>query len=276
MNESSTLPTGAIKLVSWNVNGLRSIVSKNFSSLIQDVCPDVLCLQETKIHYELSMEFGILLGSNHQSSFNCADKKGYSGVATFVDKRLLGGQRDLPEASMGSGEGRILASSVGPYTLYNIYFPSGTSGEDRQDYKYKFLDAIYEHLSDLSPSQRSNLIICGDFNICHRDIDIHHPREAERRGLSGFLPEERKWMDMFCDLGFIDTFRLVHGPKESIYSWWTYRAGARAKNLGWRIDYFFVSKELKDMVVGADILTHVGGSDHCPVTLEMKIYTHRE
>lgn len=257
-----------MKIVTWNVNGIRAILRKGLKETIKELAPDVLCLQETKIDETLSDEvFKEICGSYH---FSSAIKKGYSGVATFIlNEELSGVQLDT---QLGIDkfdlEGRLIVSDLGEVLLYNIYFPSGTSGEERQGYKYEFLDAISDHISALSKKDRERLVVCGDFNICHLDIDIHHPKEAERRMLSGFLPEERRWIDSFIGNGFTDSFRHFNQAGDN-YTWWTYRANARAKNLGWRIDYILVANPLATKLKSAQIYSHIEGSDHCPVGVDI-------
>ena len=263
-----------VKLVCWNVNGIRSAHGKGLTSYLEKSAPDIICLQETKAHLaQLSAEQASPLG--YTGVFVDAEKKGYSGVATLW-RTDLKHPNLTPEKSairFGIGdptfdrEGRFVISDHKKFLLYNIYFPSGTSGDARQAYKYRFLDAFYNHLAALPKADRDRLVICGDFNICHREIDIHHPKEATKRQLTGFLPEERAWIDRFIQLGFVDCFRLIHGDQTQAYTWWSFRANSRAKNLGWRIDYFFVSTALADKVLGAEIESSVTGSDHCPINL---------
>lgn len=261
-----------MKLISWNVNGLRAVQKKGFAEFVKKEKPDILCLQETKIGRESLDKVDTSL-KGYFSHFSSAVKPGYSGVASYfkdgskVDEKKIG--FGIKEKKFDD-EGRFLISHHKDFVLYNIYFPSGTSGEIRQDFKYKFLNKLFKHIEKLPKATRDKLIICGDYNICHKEIDIHHPDKAEKLELSGFLPDERKWMDKFADAGFVDTFRHVNGEKKGIYSWWSYRAGARKKNLGWRIDYFFVADKLKKKIKDAKILTKVEGSDHCPIVLELK------
>ncbi len=261
-----------MKLLSWNVNGLRSVLAKGFSGVVKKEGPDVVCLQETKIQDAHIKPLAAELPPGVWE-YSFAAKKGYSGVATLSTPgaHLL----TLRDRGIGNknfdSEGRFLISAHPEFTLYNIYFPSGTMGDERQAFKYRFLDAFHRHLSELPAASRERLVLCGDFNICHREIDIHHPVEATKRKLTGFLPDERKWMSSLCELGFVDCFRHVHGDAPGKYTWWTFRAGARKKNLGWRIDYFFVSKKLAKKIRGAEILSEVEGSDHCPITLELDI-----
>lgn len=257
-----------MKLISWNVNGIRSIYKKGFDSFLQLTQPDICCLQETKID-EKSLPQLTEISGNYESYFSCAKKPGYSGLATFTKTKLKSPIVSSIQQPQFDNEGRFLFTDHNSFLLYNTYFPSGTTGDVRQDFKYQFLESFLNHVHALSKKDKDRLVICGDFNICHREIDIHHPDVATKRELSGFLPEERAWIDTLLDLGFVDSYRHVHGDKADRYSWWTYRAGARPKNLGWRIDYFFVSKALSSRIVDADLLTEVGGSDHCPISLTL-------
>lgn len=261
-----------MKIISWNVNGLRSVISKGLAKFIEQERPDILCLQETKISPEVveSLDKYKLPG---EWTYSHAIKKGYSGVATAVIRktnskittRISGvGDRLLDQ------EGRILISTHKEFTLYNVYFPSGTSGEIRQNLKYRFLNKFKKKLAALPSRELNKLIICGDFNICHKEIDIHHPIEATKRKLTGFLPDERKWMDEFAAIGFTDTFRKFHSNLPYQYTWWSSRSGARKKNLGWRIDYFFVGKNIAKRLRDAKILADVQGSDHCPTLISLK------
>ena len=258
-----------MKLYCWNVNGLRAVYKKGFLDFLKYESPDILCLQETKASPE-QLSSQELNPPGYKSAFSSAVKKGYSGVAVYY-------RQDLEIKILAKGinierfdsEGRFLIFKINDYIIYNIYFPSGTTGAERQQFKYEFLDALFEHLQQLTKKEREKIIICGDYNICHKDIDIHHPRQAEKLELSGFLPAEKAWMDKFAESGFTDSFRYVHGIEKKLYSWWSYRAGARAKNLGWRIDYFFVATKLKEQIKNADILSNYLGSDHCPVMLDI-------
>jgi exodeoxyribonuclease-3 len=262
-----------MRILSWNVNGLRSAYQKGFHQLLNVENPDIVCLQETKMQESQFSALTELTSFGHWY-FSSAEKKGYSGVAIGVNNKLHG---TLILEGNGIGlsefdsEGRFLIMRHPSFVLYNIYFPSGTSGEERQQFKYRFLDAFASHIESLPAEDRKRLVVCGDFNICHREIDIHHPEKATKLGLTGFLPEERKWMDRFCDLGFVDTFRHVHGDITQQYSWWSFRAGSRKKNLGWRIDYIFTSQELAPHATSAALRQNVLGSDHCPALLELEL-----
>jgi exodeoxyribonuclease III len=253
-----------MKLISWNVNGLRSVSQKGFLDFVRKEKPDILCLQETKAQ-ERQINHEDIVPEEYIAAFSSASKAGYSGVATYIHSQH---KSEISKPLTGIGirkfdeEGRFLIHRHKHFLLYNVYIPSGTTGDTRQDFKYKFLDVFRRHLTALPKADFSKLIICGDFNICHRDIDIHHPEEATKRGLSGFLPKERKWLDEFIKLGFVDSFRLINGDVKGVYSWWSFRAGARKKNLGWRIDYFLVAKALAKKVRGAAIESTVTGSDH--------------
>ncbi len=262
-----------MKLVCWNVNGIRAVRKKGFADFVRRTKADFISIQEPKVGRGQVEEVDISI-PGYQHYFSLAEKKGYSGVVTYVSNSLKApaksGENQLVLGiDKFDNEGRVVVTETGGIVLYNIYFPSGTTGDIRQDYKYDFLDAVYSHIESLKPSVRRKLIVCGDFNICHKDSDIHHPETAARQELSGFLPEEKEWMNSFEELGMLDSFRLLNGDKKDKYTWWSYRAGARDKNLGWRIDYFWVAKELKERVSKASILSRTMGSDHCPIVLEL-------
>ncbi len=259
-----------MRIISWNVNGLRAVYRKNFLEFLEQYSPDILLLQEVKALPEQLTEEE-LAPLNYQSIFSPAQKKGYSGVAIYYRK-------DLKIEIVAKGinharfddEGRFLIIKVNDLLIYNIYFPSGTTGDIRQNFKEEFLDSITKHFRQqlLDPSKK--IVIGGDFNICHQEIDIHHPKQASKLGLSGFLPQERSWFSDFLDLNFCDSFRSIQGTIPNRYSWWSYRAGARGKNLGWRIDYFLLSRNLESQISNADILDDCLGSDHAPIILDLK------
>ncbi|MEQ1745803.1 MAG: exodeoxyribonuclease III [Saprospiraceae bacterium] len=252
-------------IVSYNVNGLRSAISKNFLNWLSREQFDLVCLQETKALPEdiplLEIE---ALGYRH--CWHSAEKKGYSGVATFS-------KREPDNVVVGCGmdkydrEGRILRTDFGDWSLLNCYFPSGTTGEERQAFKMEFLDDFFRWATELK-KERPRLIIVGDYNIAHTERDIHDPRGNKKS--SGFLPEERDWMTKWFASGFTDAFRHKH-PELAEYSWWTFRAGARSNNKGWRIDYQSVSDNLADRVLEARQLTNVVHSDHCPVWMQIAL-----
>jgi exodeoxyribonuclease-3 len=245
---------------------------------VRELAPDVICLQEVKAFEKDVPSLSDDL-PDYSVAFSSAEKPGYSGVATFVKKSRgitaetlrtsLSKERDL-----FAREGRILVTEIESLLLYNLYFPSGTSGDHRQVEKYRFLDLLLAHLTSLPAHDMRRVILCGDFNICHKEIDIHHPKEAEKRKLTGFLPEERAWMDRLVEAGFVDSYRSMHPTTAGEYSWWTYRAGARGKNLGWRIDYQFLAGPLATRINKASLLTTVQGSDHCPTLLSLSAAVH--
>jgi len=255
-----------LKIISYNVNGIRAAIRKGFFEWLQSESPDVVLIQETKAKPEqVDLSEAEKLG--YKSYFHSAEKAGYSGVAILS-------KIEPDNITEGCGiekydrEGRVLRADFGELSILSTYFPSGSSGEDRQAFKMEFLSDFKGFIENLK-QERPNLVIGGDYNICHRAIDIHNP--VSNKKSSGFLPEEREWVTEFLDSGFIDSFRKVNGDVTDIYSWWTYRFSARKKNLGWRIDYQMVSQPLEENIVKADILTDVFHSDHCPVSLELNL-----
>jgi len=249
-----------MKIITYNVNGLRAALSKGFTQWLEGEQPDVVCLQETKAQPDQipTLEFEAL---GYKSYFFSAKKKGYSGVAILT--RVV---PDHVEYGMGipvyDDEGRFIRADYGDLSVV-----SGTTGDERQAFKMKWLEDFQHYIGELK-KVRPNLILCGDYNICHRPIDIHDPvRNATN---SGFLPEEREWIGEFIDTGFIDTFRYFHPEETGKYSWWSYRFNARANNKGWRIDYCMASESLKSQLKDACILPEVYHSDHCPCVLEIR------
>lgn len=252
-----------MRIITYNVNGLRSALSKNWLEWLKAAAPDVICLQEIKSNAG-QLELDLFHNLGYETFIFPAQKKGYSGVAIFSKMNP-----DHVELGMGmeayDAEGRILRADFGQLSVMSAYFPSGSSGEDRQAFKFCFLDDFQRYIDDLK-KRKPNLIVCGDYNICHRPIDIHNPVSNAKS--SGFLPEERAWMEAFFQSGFIDTFRHFNADPHH-YTWWSYRANARTKNLGWRIDYISVTENLKDRLVRSAILSEAKHSDHCPVLLEL-------
>jgi len=252
-------------IITYNVNGLRAAIGKGFMEWLEAASPDVLCIQETKMQDgQLSPGYFEALGYNMLHHF--AEKKGYSGVALLVKK-----EPDRYFFGMGiekyDREGRVIRADYADFTLINAYVPSGTQGGIRQEFKMEFLSGFHSYILELMKT-RSKVIVSGDFNICHKPIDINHPERHKKS--SGFLPEEREWVDGFINSGFIDAFREFN-REPGQYSWWSYRANSRQKNLGWRIDYHMVSQSSRERLKRATILQEVNHSDHCPVLVEIDI-----
>ena len=254
-----------MKLISWNVNGIRAVMKKNFSEFLVDEKPDVLCLQEVKIS-ESSKNDANLDFPGYVEHWNCAKRPGYSGTAILIREDLT--QPIKVQKGFGNDrfddEGRTQIAEFADFYLVNCYFPNANSELSRLDYKLEFNLDLEKHLKKLAI--KKPIIICGDFNVAHQEIDLARPRENV--GNPGFTKEERSWLDGFLAAGFIDTFRVLNGNKIQ-YSWWSYRMAARSRNVGWRIDYFCASKKLQKKLKKAEILDKVVGSDHCPIVLEI-------
>lgn len=250
-----------MKIYSWNVNGIRAVQKKGFIDWVKVQQPDILCIQETKANVD-QLDEEIINIDGYYSYFSSAERKGYSGVATYSRIKPLSVKHGIGIERFDS-EGRFLIMEYPEFVLFNIYFPNGQKDDERLKYKMEFYDALLDYCEDLK-SQGKKLIISGDYNTAHREIDLKNPKSNEKR--SGFLPIERAWIDKFISHGYIDTFRHFHGD-EAKYSWWSYRFKAREKGVGWRIDYHFVSDNLIDDLKGAEILDDVMGSDHCPVAI---------
>ena len=250
-----------MKIISYNVNGIRSAIAKGLFDWLKDEQPDVFCIQESKAQPE-QIDVLTLQEMGYHSYIHSAQKKGYSGVCIFTrtepDKVVAG--MNMPRYD---SEGRVLRVDFGDLTIIDVYIPSGTTGDIRQEFKMEFLEDFLLWIQDLR-KERPNLVICGDYNICHKPIDINHPERQV--GVSGFLPEEREWMDRWEASGLVDSFRMFDQSPEK-YSWWSYRAGARANNAGWRIDYEWITQPLINRVYNARIYNEVVHSDHCPVGL---------
>lgn len=254
-----------MKILSWNVNGIRAVMNKGFVDLFEKEKPDILCVQETKIHpHQITQELQNPAG--YYSEWVSANRAGYSGVATFSKQKPLHVQKELGNGRH-DGEGRLLLTEFPGFVLINVYIPNGGMGDHRIQYKLDYYDEMLDFLERLRKSGK-NLVICGDINTAHNEIDLARPKENEN--VTGFLPVERAWLDKFTAAGYVDTFRHFHPEQKDAYTWWSYRTAARKRNVGWRIDYFFVNEEFLPHVKKAWILSDVEGSDHCPIGLELK------
>ena len=257
-----------IKLISWNVNGLRAVMKKNFLQSVRTLDADVLALQETKLQEDqLSDEMRTIEGYGAHYAF-ASVKKGYSGVATYSRLEPVGVRHGIGIERFDN-EGRIIEMDLGDFVFFNIYFPNGQMSDDRLKYKLDFYDGFFAYCGALRKAGRS-LVICGDYNTAHNDIDLKNPKANADR--SGFLRIERDWLDRIVADGYVDTFRALY-PDRVKYSWWTYRFKARERNAGWRIDYFFVTRDImeKGWVRDAVIENDIHGSDHCPVGLILEM-----
>ena len=248
-----------MKLVSWNVNGLRAVAGKGFADIFDDFDADFVCLQETKLSAgQIDLEF---LG--YESYWNYADKKGYSGTAIYTRQTPL-------NVTYGIGidehdhEGRVITLEMQDFFLVDVYVPNSQDGLKRLDYRMKWEDDFRAYVSGLA--EKKGVVICGDMNVAHEEIDLKNP--STNHFNAGFSDEERGKMTELLDAGFCDSWRMQH-PDEAKYSWWSYRMQARERNVGWRIDYFLVSDNIKDRIVATDILNDVFGSDHCPISLDL-------
>lgn len=251
-----------MKLLSWNVNGIRAVMKKGFMDFVYDFDPDILCIQETKMQ---EGQAEVPLEGYHQ--YWCsADRKGYSGTAVFTKGKPLSVSYGLG-IDLHDHEGRLITCEYENFYLVNVYVPNSQNELKRLDYRMEWEDDFLSFLKGLENSKP--VIACGDFNVAHREIDLKNPKT--NRGNAGFSDEEREKMSALQDAGFIDTWRYFNPDLEGVYSWWSYRFRARENNAGWRIDYFLVSESLKDLLSSADILTDVYGSDHCPVALDINI-----
>ncbi|HCC36218.1 MAG TPA: exodeoxyribonuclease III [Treponema sp.] len=256
-----------MKIIAWNVNGIRAVEKRGFSSWLAEESPDILCLNETKAEPgQLSPELinPPVTGAPYTSFWASAKKKGYSGVAIYTrikpsDVRPLG----IPEFD---NEGRTLLAEFDDFTLIAAYFPNSQDAGARLDYKLAFCGAMLE-LCDSLVHKGRHFVLCGDYNIAHTPIDLARPKENEEH--AGYLPEERAWMDSFTSAGHVDTFRHFHPGEPGHYSWWSYRMNSRARNVGWRLDYHCVDKAFLPQIKSSRIRPEVQGSDHCPVEIEI-------
>ena len=252
-----------MKILSYNVNGIRAALNKGFAEWLEAAAPDVLCLQETKAMKE-QVDTAVFEALGYQHHWHSAQKKGYSGVAILTKTKPLHIEEGTGIDHMDF-EGRVIRADFEKVSVISLYLPSGTN-LDRLEYKFQFMDDFQNYIDTLK-KKYPRLVICGDYNICHRAIDIHDP--IRNKKVSGFLPEEREWIDGFINSGFVDSFRHLN-PDPHQYSWWSYRANARNNNKGWRIDYNLVSENLKNNINRSYLLPDAKHPDHCPVGVELE------
>lgn len=249
-----------MKLISWNVNGLRACLKKGFEDVVRGFDADFFCIQETKMQ-QRQAEVDL---PDYEEFYCSADKKGYSGTAIYAKESPMSVQYNFGEHT---DEGRSIILEYEKFYLVNVYVPNSQEKLKRLDYRMKWEDDIREFLTTLSSIKP--VVMCGDLNVAHREIDLKNP--ASNRGNAGFSDEERGKFGELLEAGFVDTFRYLYPDKEGVYSWWSYRFNARRNNAGWRIDYFIVSESLKDKIKEATIHTEIFGSDHCPVELDIEL-----
>ncbi len=254
-----------LKVLSWNVNGLRAVAKKGFREWVAQADPDILCLQETKASPD-QLPANVREVPGYHVYFNVGERKGYSGTALYTKQPPLNVSTEfgVPEFDC---EGRMIIADYGAFVLMNIYYPNGQSSPERLDYKMRYYDAFLDYAEGLRRQGR-NLLIGGDVNTAHKEIDLARPGPNSK--ISGFLPQERAWLDKFFGLGYVDTFRMFNQEPEQ-YTYWDQMSKARERNVGWRIDYFFVNAEFKDKVKNAWIMPEVMGSDHCPIGVELEV-----
>jgi exodeoxyribonuclease-3 len=254
-----------MNIISYNVNGIRAAERKGLSQWLNEEKPDIFCLQELKAN-QSDVDLSVFEKLGYHIYWHSAEKKGYSGVGIFTKIKPqnveIGCNIDIYDR-----EGRVIRADYENFSVLNTYMPSGSSGDPRQDFKMKWLADFRNYIQDLK-KEIPNLLICGDYNICHEPIDIHDP--VRNKNSSGFLPEEREWMTEFLKDGFIDSFRHLNKEPDQ-YSWWSYRSAARERNKGWRIDYHMISDTLENQLKKADILQDVKHSDHCPIKIELDV-----
>jgi exodeoxyribonuclease-3 len=254
-----------MRIVSWNVNGIRAVAGKGFADSVMAMDADIIGIQETKAQIDqLGPEITELEG--YKSWFYSAERKGYSGTALYsriepVDVTFGLGTEEFDH------EGRTICADFGKFVLFNIYFPNGGRGDDFVKFKLRFYDCFLDRVRELESKGRE-VICCGDVNTAHKEIDLSNPKANSK--ISGFLPEERVYMDHFAEAGLTDTFRMLYPDKPECYTWWSYKTAARSRNVGWRIDYFFATKGLLPDIKESNMMSDVMGSDHCPVFIDLK------
>ena len=255
-----------MRIVSYNVNGIRAAIKKGLIEWLQESNVDVLCVQETKASPD-DIDISVFTSLGYHIAWYPAQKKGYSGVAIFSKKKpdqiVYGNGYEMSDA-----EGRVVRVDIGELTIVNAYFPSGTSGDERQAYKYQWLKEFSQYIEALK-KERPEIVVAGDYNIAHKEIDIHDPKGNKKS--SGFLPEEKQWMESFLEDGWVDSFRKINPTTVGAYSWWSQRfPSVRLQNKGWRIDYLCTTDAIADRIINASILPLVKHSDHCPIVLDLK------
>ncbi len=256
-----------INIISWNVNGIRAVCRKGFLGWASRVKANTICLQEVKAHLE---DIPLEIKENKKFSFASheAQKKGYSGVLSMSKNAPIETEIGIKKKKFKS-EGRTLIHFYDKFILFNCYFPNGRRDHSRVDYKLEYSEEIRKYAKKLEKKHNKPIIVCGDFNTAHKEIDLKNPKT--NKNTTGFLPREREWIDKFIKSGFRDCFRELHPEKKDVYSWWSYRGDCRKKNVGWRIDYFFVSESLMPHVKKCEYLPKVEGSDHCPIRITLEI-----
>lgn len=257
-----------VKIVSWNINGLQAALKRASLNQLASLNFDILCLQEIKTQIEqIQLPIELQWLANYHPYFNCASKKGHSGVAVFSKEKPLSIEKNLGLKRFDN-EGRLLKLTFPKFILLNLYLPHGGRDKSSLDYKLKAYDYLLKYLKKVLRQAQSKLIILGDFNVAHQEIDLARPKDNQNNIM--FTPEERQQIDKLLNLGFLDTFRYLH-PRKQAFTWWPYRFSARHRNLGWRLDYNFISKNLIPKLKKADILKKVTGSDHCPIKIEASL-----
>jgi len=263
MVKNNVKKTGTIRIASWNVNGLRAIYRKGFTDFIKQNNFDIVCLQETKIP-QTKIPRELLNLAGYYSNFSEAEKPGYSGVAIYSKVKPLQSGNSFG-ISRFDNEGRVLRLDFKDFILFNTYMPNGGRSMQRLDYKLDFYDSFLKYLQDLIEEGRK-IILTGDINTAHKAIDLARPKQNEKN--TGFLPQERAWIDKLIEAGFTDTFRFFNKEPRN-YTWWDYKTRARERNVGWRLDYFFASNNLTENLKNSEIMNQIQGSDHCPIVLEL-------
>lgn len=255
-----------MKIISWNVNGIRSVMQKGFLDFMNNEKPDILGLQETKAHRD-QIDSGVVQPPGWHSYWSSAQRKGYSGTATYcrTEPTKVDYGIEIPKYD---AEGRFVVTQFADLRVYNVYFPNGGSGDERHQFKQEFLLKFTMHLKRQIESGLK-VVVMGDYNVAYLDIDVFDPKRCSK--VSGFYPEERQWFNNFLSVGFIDTFRFFHPDDKDIYTWWSYQENARISNRGWRIDHICVSKNLEPSLKSCRILDSQEGSDHCPIALELTL-----